>query len=140
MYKFKHLLIAFLTIGVFNACVDDDFEIPKAVCNDGDMPTIKTVQDIFSSSSTTATQYTSDDAIVGYVTSNDQAGNFYKSISFQTEIGDLGFSVPIDQTDLYTIYNPGRKVYIKLKDLYTQISPIPLMQTSSWRQTQGFAH
>ncbi|MEZ4840118.1 MAG: DUF5689 domain-containing protein [Flavobacteriaceae bacterium] len=122
MYKFKHLLIAFLTIGVFNACVDDDFEIPKAVCNDGDMPTIKTVQDIFSSSSTTATQYTGDDAIVGYVTSNDQAGNFYKSISFQTETGDLGFSVPIDQTDLYTIYNPGRKVYIKLKDLYTQIS------------------
>lgn len=122
MYKFKHLLIAFLTIGVFNACVDDDFEIPKAVCSDGNLAATKTVQDIFGSSTATATQYTGDDVIVGYVTSNDQAGNFYKSISFQTENGDLGFSVPIDQTDLYTIYNPGRKVYIKLKDLYTQIS------------------
>ena len=50
-------------------------------------------------------------------------GNFYKTISFQTIPEDnsapIGFSVSIDDTMLFAKgFTPGRKVYIKLKDLY----------------------
>ena len=127
MYKLKHLLIAILTLSIFSACVkDDDFEIPKAICDDGGLSNNKEVQAVLDGSSVAATEYISDtsddDIIEGYVTSSDQGGNFYKTISFQNTDGTLGFSIPVDQTDLYTVYNPGRKVFIKLNGLYTQIA------------------
>ncbi|MCB0473329.1 MAG: hypothetical protein KDC56_09760, partial [Flavobacteriaceae bacterium] len=123
MYKIKHLLIALLTLSLFSSCVKDgDFEIPQAICDDGGIAANKTVLDIFNATTSTAAEYAADDIIEGYVTSNDQAGNFYKTISFQTEDGSMGFSVPVDQTDLYVTYNPGRKVYVKLQGLFTQIA------------------
>lgn len=122
IYKLKHLIIAFLAISTFSSCVkDSDFDIPQAICSDGDVTTNKTIQEIFNASSENVAEYTNDDVIEAYVTSSDQAGNFYKTISLQSADGSIGFSVSVDQTDLYTIYSPGRKVYVKLKNLYTQI-------------------
>ena len=62
--------------------------------------------------------YTADDVIEAYVTSSDEGGNFYKSISFVSVDGVKGFSIPVDDYNLYTKYEPGRKVYVHLKDLY----------------------
>lgn len=122
MFKIKYLIIAFLALSVLNSCVqDDDFEIPNVVCNDPSLAVTKTIQEIFDASTETATQYTFPDVIEGYVTSSDQGGNFFKTISFQTLDGSLGFSVPVDEVDLYTFYNPGRKVFINLQDTYTHI-------------------
>lgn len=72
------------------------------------------------------TIYTDDDIIEAYVTSNDAAGNFYKSISFQTIPTDnsapIGFSVSVDKSMLFVKgFTPGRKVFIKLKDLYYDV-------------------
>ncbi len=44
-----------------------------------------------------------------------------KSISFQTLDGSKAFSVPVDVTSTFINFSPGRKVMIKMKDLYTDI-------------------
>ena len=81
----------------------------------------KTVEDIYNATTSTATQYTEPDIIEAYVTSNDQFGNFFKEVHLQTLDGSRGFSIPVDVTDLYTIFNPGRKVSINLQNTYTQL-------------------
>ncbi len=60
------------------------------------------------------------DIIEAYVTSSDEGGNFFKSISLVTTDGTQGFSIPVDAYNLYTKYEPGRKVYIKLRERYYQ--------------------
>jgi len=71
-------------------------------------------------------EYTADDVIEAYVTSNDAAGNFYKSISFQDKPAasgtPVGFSVSVNKAMTYADgFYPGRKVYIKLKGLFVGI-------------------
>jgi hypothetical protein len=70
-------------------------------------------------------QYKYDDVIEAYVVSSDEAGNFFKSISFQTLATAItpttGFSVPVDASNLYIEFRVGNKVYVKLKDLYTDL-------------------
>jgi hypothetical protein len=72
--------------------------------------------------STNISQYLADDIIEAYVTSSDEGGNFYKSISMQTLDGSKAFSVPVDVTSTFINFEPGRKVFIKMKDLYTDVS------------------
>ncbi|WP_445714438.1 DUF5689 domain-containing protein [Flavobacterium sp.] len=62
--------------------------------------------------------YTTNDVIEAYVTSSDEGGNFYKSISFVSVDGANGFTMSVDDYNLYTKFEPGRKVYVHLKDLY----------------------
>jgi len=63
-------------------------------------------------------KHNDDDIIEGYVTSSDEGGNFYKSISFVSVDQSVGYSVPVDDYNLYTKYEPGRKVYLYMKDRY----------------------
>ena len=110
--------LALLT-GLLTSCVkDENYDIPNFECTETTLVKTKEVSQI--PFTTTLTQYASDDVIEAYVTSSDQGGNFYKSISFQTLDGSVGFSVPVDVTSTFTNFEPGRKVLIKLKDLYTQ--------------------
>ncbi len=119
----KYLSSIFLMISVFYSCVqDDDYNIPDInSCNDASIPVTKFIQEIYDTSSSNVIQYTASDVIEAYVTSNDQAGNFFKTLHFQSLDGSRGFSIPVDLTDLYTIFNPGRKVYIQLQNSYTQL-------------------
>lgn len=115
----KSAFILALFSGVFTSCVkDDNFDIPNLGCTETSLVKNKEVSQIPFSS--TLTQYAADDIIEAYVTSSDEGGNFYKSISFQTLDGSVGFSVPVDVTSTFINFTPGRKVLIKLKDLYTQ--------------------
>ena len=61
------------------------------------------------------------DIIEAYVTSSDIGGNFFKSISLQTLDGSSAFSIPVDATSLFINYEPGRKMLIKMDDLYTDV-------------------
>lgn len=117
MKIYFYILIVLLS---FSCVTGDEFDEPKVTCTDT-INVSKTVQEIFNIATTTVTKYLDDDYIEAYVTSSDQGGNFFKTFSMQTLDGSLGLSVPIDQTDLYTIYNPGRKVYIKLKNSFIEI-------------------
>jgi hypothetical protein len=73
----------------------------------------------------TATKYVYDDVIEAYVVSSDENGNFFKILYLQTlatsNKPSLGFSVAVDATNTYIDYRVGNKVYIKLKDQFTDL-------------------
>ena len=119
----QYLVSILLFISIFYSCVhDDDYEIPSIEnCSEVVIPVTKTVQEIYDTSTSTVTQYTLQDVLEAYVISNDQAGNFFKRLHFQTLDGSRGFSIPIDLSDSYTIFNSGRKVYIQLQNNYIQL-------------------
>ena len=117
------LTIALMSI--FTGCTvsDKPFATGTSEIQTYELTTTKTVASLKAMATGTAVQYTSDDVIEAYVTSNDAAGNFYKSISFQnvpTASGTpIGFSVSVNKAMTFADgFYPGRKVYIKLKGLY----------------------
>ncbi len=116
-------LLSLLSIAlIFGACVeDDDFATPDLSCTDAGLTATVTIQEVFDASTGNATLYTADDVIEGYVVSSDEGGNFFKSLSIQAIDNSIGFSVPIDVNDLYTEYEPGRRVWIRLQDRYTAV-------------------
>jgi hypothetical protein len=57
--------------------------------------------------------------------SSDENGNFFKSILQTLATATkptIGFSVPVDATNLYVDYRLGNKVYVKLLNQYTDIN------------------
>ncbi|MGG7035627.1 MAG: DUF5689 domain-containing protein [Flavobacterium sp.] len=127
--KTTNLKLIFTTailIILSNSCVsDDDYNTPQLECNQPNLTPNKSVQEIIAASGNVITQYPYDDIIEAYVVSSDKEGNFFKSISLQTLATEttlsVGFSVPIDAYNTYIDYRVGTKVFIKLKDLYTDI-------------------
>lgn len=98
------------------SCVNEDYAEPKSECENA-LTVTKQVTDITSIAGSTLTKYPTNDVIEAYVTSSDEGGNFYKSVSFVSTDGNTGFSIPMDNYNLYTDFEPGRKVFIKLDTL-----------------------
>ena len=120
----KSLLLVTISLGISSCVNDDSYSTPTNTLETYELTTTTTVAAVNTAATATPVEYTADDIIEAYVTSSDESGTFYKSISFQTIPTDgsapIGFSVPIDVTTLYGKgFTPGRKVYIKLKGLYT---------------------
>ncbi|WP_268848508.1 DUF5689 domain-containing protein [Flavobacterium aestivum] len=116
----------FLGIAVtFGSCAKEEFNVPKLTCTQPDLKVNRTVEEVRASTSSIVTQYTYDDIIEAYVVSSDEAGNFFKTISFQTlataSAPAMGFSVPVDASNTYIDFRLGNKVYIKMKNQYTDI-------------------
>ena len=115
----------FLLLLVLEGCANDPTEIPKLTCNQPDFPVNKTVENIQQTAAEIVAQYPYDDVIEAYVVSSDENGNFFKTISLQTLATEttpaVGCSVPVDATNLYVDYRIGNKVYIKLKNQYTDL-------------------
>lgn len=115
--------ITILSLLLLTACVsDDDYTIPIYVCSEPTLSSNKTIRNIYDQATKNPVKYTFDDIIEGYVTSSDKEGNFYKSVSFQSLDQSIGFSVPIDDSNLYLNFEPGRKVFVKLHNNYTDLS------------------
>ncbi len=118
MKNYKLILASILLATGFGCTNPETYNAPKDLSTEcGELTANKTVQSI-AATSTTEYQYTDDDIIEAYVTSSDEGGNFYKSLSLVSTDGTTGFSIPIDDYNLYTKYPPGRKVYLNLKNLY----------------------
>jgi len=121
---YKSILFATLAFTLFSGCANDDnYDAPSAECTEPNLTANKTVQQIIAQATATPQEYTEDDVIEAYVTSSDEKGTFFKSISLQTLPTDgtapVGFSISINANSLYGEgYVPGRKVYIKLRGLY----------------------
>ncbi len=107
------------------ACVsDDDYKIPTL---DTEEPNIETnttitiVKDMYAGSLVDFNEATNGSDLIfeGYVVSNDEAGNFYKVLVIQDkpENPTAAIQLNIDATALYALYEPGRKVYVKLNGL-----------------------
>jgi hypothetical protein len=110
---------------IFGSCTKEEFDVPKLSCNQPDLKVNRTVQEVRAVTNSIVTQYTYDDIIEAYVVSSDEEGNFFKTISFQTLATDttpaIGFSIPVDASNTYIDFRLGNKVYIKMKDQYTDI-------------------
>lgn len=124
-------VFAFALVGIFlTGCSNsDEYNNSVSECIDPALTANKSVADIVAFANAAPTSpalYTGDDIIEAYVTSSDEKGNIYKTISFQTLPTDgsdpIGFSVTINLNSTFALgYTPGKKVYIKLKGLYVDI-------------------
>jgi hypothetical protein len=119
------LALAFIASFTSSCVNDDDYETPQVDCIETTLQKTKEVSEI--SASSTVTQYLQNDVIEAYVVSSDKAGNFFKTISFQTlptiaQPQPSAFSVPVDVSSTFITFEPGRKVFIKLQNLYTDLS------------------
>ncbi len=119
--KTPAILLVFFT---FLSCVETEFEIPETTETEIDITgtevSIKSVIDNLSQSTEPVISYRETDTyITGYVTSSDVAGNFYHELIIQDlpENPTAGVTLQLNQTALYTVYEPGRKVYVKLDGL-----------------------
>jgi hypothetical protein len=109
----------------FGSCTKEEFDVPKLSCNQPDLKVNRTVEEVRAVTNSIVTQYAYDDIIEAYVVSSDEEGNFFKTISFQilatATTPAIGFSVPIDASNTYIDFRLGNKVYIKMKNQYTDI-------------------
>ena len=115
----KSLLIVSVILATVTGCVTgDEYTTPDLSGSCTDLTVTKQVEDITSIATEEYAQYPDADVIEAYVTSSDEGGNFYKSISLVSVDGAIGFSIPADAYNLYTRYEPGRKVFVNMKDRY----------------------
>ena len=130
MKKLKLVLTTAVLASLVGCVNGDDYGTPDLSNDCISIAATKSVQDIATLANTTVQQYPDSDYIEAYVTSSDEGGNFYKSISFVSVDGAKGFTMPIDDYNLYTRYEPGRKVTINMKDRYynfdSQISSLEI--------------
>jgi len=97
-----------------SACLKKDFDTPP---NESSYdPQLTVTHSIADLKSMPQGEITDDVVIYGIVNMDDRSGNYYKKITIQDSTG--GIEVEIDQTNLYTDYPVGRKIYIKCKGLY----------------------
>jgi len=113
------LIITTVVLATLSSCVNgDDYGVPNLSNECVTIAKTKEVSDITNISTATTVPYTTSETVVdyieAYVTSSDEGGNFYKSISMMSLDGLKGFSMPVDNYNLYTEFEPGRKVTIKL--------------------------
>lgn len=117
----KSVFTLAISASILSSCVnDDDYETPVLGCNETTLVKTKEVSEIPAGSN--VSQYTANDIIEAYVTSSDKGGNFFKSISFQTLDGSAAFSVPVDVNSTFINFEPGRRVLIKMQNLYTDVN------------------
>lgn len=124
------VLWLFMFLGVFSCVKDDDFSSPEKGMNppeiDGDTISIYDVKAALAQEANRSfnfkgdEQYTfkdTDHYMKGYVTSSDEGGNFYQEMVLQDkpENPTSGIKLMIAKDPLYTQYEIGRKVYVKLE-------------------------
>lgn len=118
MKKLKLVLTTAVLASLVGCVNGDDYGTPDLSNDCVTITKTKEVSDVTNIATATAVQYTTDetltDYIEAYVTSSDEGGNFYKSISLMSLDGTKGFSMPVDNYNLYTEFEPGRKVTVKL--------------------------
>jgi hypothetical protein len=113
------LIVTTVILATLSSCVNgDDYGVPDLSNDCVTITKTKEVSDITNIATATTVPYTTSETVVdyieAYVTSSDEGGNFYKSISMMSLDGLKGFSMPVDNYNLYTEFEPGRKVTIKL--------------------------
>ena len=125
---------------IVHSCVqDDDFNTPNVSITEpelsGPVITIDAVAGFlaqeqgggpldYSDENTTFTFDGTNSYVSGYVISSDLAGNFFEEILLQDKIENptIGIKVLIDVNPLFTRYEMGRKIYVKLDGLSAGIT------------------
>lgn len=129
--KLIQTLLLFLIILIWNNCVqNNEFELPSNVDiafkpNPNDV--IFDISAVIGEFVQQGKTFTYDEPLAsggtryisGYVVSNDKSGNFFEELVIQdrAENPTSGVVIQIDVSPLYTFYEFGRKVFIKLDGL-----------------------
>lgn len=137
MKTLKIIVTAALFTTLFGCVNGDNYGTPDLSGDCTDLAATKNVVDITATAVATATPYLTEDIIEAYVTSSDEGGNFYKSISFISLDGTVGFSMPVDNYNLYTKYEPGRKVSINMMNRYYNLQHSSTVIGSSYNDGVG---
>ncbi|CAM3323497.1 DUF5689 domain-containing protein [Aequorivita lipolytica] len=130
LYKLCALLF-FVLIMVLSCVKDDDYDVPitEVVPPDidqNDVIEISALRDLLEQEQTATgnpdailTFEENDKYITGYVISNDEGGNFFEELIIQNSVSNpsAGVKVLIDVSPLFTTFEFGRKVYVKLNNL-----------------------
>lgn len=131
-YTFAVLTIA-TTLLTTSCANSDDVSAPNITYHEA-TATI-TLDELYAVANTTIQQYTEDDILEAYVSSTDEGGTFYKSVSLQNLEGTKGFSISVDMYNIVNHINPGRKVYIYLKDMHYTIAHGSLVLGTLYQET-----
>ncbi len=128
-------VITLVVIGFsLNSCVkDSEYATPQIKCEEpqiepSQMTSIDHVVDAWYALNpgprdNTPYEFAPEDAapvyLTGYVISSDKDGNFYKELYIQNDPANptKGVKLAIDQRSLFTKYDLGRKIYVKLNGL-----------------------
>lgn len=139
--KFFNLVVILMVFGLtITSCVqDDDFDTPDVSIVDPGITANATFLNMISryqqaviDGDQIAEISVEEEPVYieGYVISSDKAGNFFEELIIQNKVDDsnpaedprLGFKVEINTRSLYTTYELGRKVYIKMNGLAIGLS------------------
>ena len=106
------------------SCVTTEFEVPEisetAVSPEGTEVPLSSVINNLAQSSEPVIEYENTwTYFTGYVISSDVAGNFYHELVLQDapENPTSGITIQLNQNAIYTVFEPGRNVYIYLDGL-----------------------
>jgi DNA/RNA endonuclease YhcR with UshA esterase domain len=114
---FRSLLVAFFaTAFSLSSCIKNDFDAPPGDGEDPNITATTTIAQLKQQYTGTPFQITDDVVIKGVIISSDKEGNFYKSLIIQDSTA--GILIRVDQTNLYTEYPVGRRVFVKCKGLW----------------------
>lgn len=140
--KINKLILLLIGFVVVSSCVqDDDFDTPDLTFEEPDITSVRLMsslagdlaqeQDNFGEldyeDESTTVSYTfneNDEYISGYVVSSDEAGNFFEELIIQDNFENptIGIKILIDVNPLFTKYEVGRKIYVKINGLSVGIN------------------
>lgn len=124
----------------FTSCVqDDDFDIPPINAEEPDITpnsTVQLVKNVYRGFEPLEIAPNATEAVYieAYVISNDEPGNFYKQLVIQDapENPSAGIAISTEATDLYTRFEPGRKIYFRVDGLYSgEFAGLPTVGTQN---------
>jgi len=115
----KNLIIAFIALTVLTvsqSCVKEEFDKPPINIPTVDFNSNTTIAELKAMFTGNLDSITTDIIIQGIVIANDESGNIYKSLYIRDNTG--GIEIRLDQTDLYSEYRIGQRVFVKYKGMY----------------------
>jgi hypothetical protein len=110
------ILLYCISVLITGICCNKKFDEPPVYTGSGIQPNL-TISDLRAMHFPGSFECILDDYIIeGIVVANDSKDNFYKSIVLQDSTG--GITIRMDASGLYTDYPIGRKIAVKLKNLW----------------------
>ena len=96
MKNIKFLVIPALVATLVGCVNGDDYNTPDLSGECIETTATETVLNLANNATTDPVQYEDDNIIEAYVTSSDEGGNFFKTLTLVSVDGNNGFSIPID--------------------------------------------
>jgi hypothetical protein len=129
MKKINNITILLLTLFLIISCVDDEnFDAPDLTIVDPEIENVTSIlaiaNQVAASNDPVITFEDNESFVPGFVISSDEAGNFFEEIIIQDKLENpnAGIRILIDVNPLFTKFELGRKIFIKLNGLSAGIS------------------